>query len=88
MEEYKSFCNSDPKRIAAAKHRIILTLPDLLPIYSAQFCAGAGQRKPGHKKAAQMNNAVVSEHTVGECASPIRLVPKTDGSFYFCIEHI
>ena len=72
--------------ISATEHRIELE-PGIKPIRSMSYRQGPALRDKAAAEIRKMLNPGFIEPSSSEWASPIRLVPKKDGSLRFCVDY-
>jgi hypothetical protein len=72
--------------VETTSHRIWL-VPGATPVHSHPYRAGARARESESSEVQRMLKSGVIEPTTSEWASPVVLVPKTDGSMRFCIDY-
>ena len=72
--------------VRLTEHRIKLK-PDSEPVFSQPYRAGPKARDIEQEEVSKMLNAGVIELATTEWASPVVLVPKSDGNFQFCVDY-
>jgi hypothetical protein len=72
--------------VTATSRRIDLT-PGARPVHAHPYLAGPQAREVEREEIERMLNQGVIEPTTSEWASPIVLVPKSDGSYRFCVDY-
>ncbi len=86
LERHESMWDGHLGTISATSHNIDL-LPASRPVFSQPYRAGARARTEEAAEIERMKQLEVIEPSYFEWASPVVLVPKSDGSLRFCVEY-
>ena len=86
LRKYSHMWNGSLGEITTTEQRIDL-VPGSRPVSSVTYRAGPKARKAEQDEVDRMLRAGVIEPPQSEWASPVVLVPKTDGSLRFCIDY-
>jgi transposase InsO family protein len=86
LEEHRRLWDGRLGRVSATSHRIELT-PGARPVHCQPYRAGPRAREAESKEVERMLKAGVIEPAASEWASPVVLVPKSDGSMRFCVDY-
>ena len=86
LRNYTTMWDGSLGRIHAGKHHIHL-LPNSRPVASAPYRAGLKAREAEEAEVQRMLEKGVIEPSKSAWASPVVLVPKSDGFLRFCVDY-
>jgi hypothetical protein len=86
LEKHRSMWDGRLGHAHTTSHRIELT-PGAKPVHCQPYRAGSRAREAESAEIQRMLKAGVIEPATAEWASPVVLVPKSDGSLRFCIDY-
>eukprot|EP00171_Calliarthron_tuberculosum_P022762 IDg22762t1 len=86
LGKYSHMWQGQLGEVNSAKHRIDLTI-NSQPVFSQPYRAGPQSRKIIQETIDDMCSQGVIEPSQSEWASPVVLVPKSDGSLRFCVDY-
>ena len=86
LEPHREMWDGRLGTVTATSHRIDV-VPGAKPIHAQPYRAGARAREVERQEIEKMLTQKVIEPASSEWASPIVLVPKSDGSLRFCVDY-
>lgn len=86
IQKHHKLWSGDPGLMKATEHRVVLK-PGTKPVRLNPYRMGPSSRELTREEVQRMADMGVIEPSSGEWASPIVLVPKTDGTMRFCIDY-
>jgi Reverse transcriptase (RNA-dependent DNA polymerase) len=86
LERHRSMWDGRLGQVHAATHRIDL-IPTVKPVHAQPYRAGPRARAAESAEIQRMLKEGVIEPATSEWASPVVLVPKSDSSTKFCVDH-
>lgn len=86
IQKHHKLWNGDLGLIKATEHRIVLK-PGARPVRLSPYRMGPDSRELTREQVQRMQDMGVIEPCSSEWASPIVLVPKSDGTMRFCIDY-
>ena len=86
LRPFKDMWTGELGSVKVTQHRIKLK-PDPKPVFSQPYRAGPKAREVEEQEVNKMLDADVIERAKTEWATPVVLVPKSDGSLRFCMDY-